>query len=116
MPAVKGCSHEQNALLHVLGQAADACLLVQSLAVVDDGDMATQRPQVPRGIMVQILRLQNGPFPAVILTTIWGIDGSPSAPVALRWQSQDQGCKLILEGSCVQQGSFVQHGRVRASG
>lgn len=66
MPAKRWCSHEQNTLLHVLGQAADTGLLVQGLAVVDDGDVAAQRPQVPRSIMVQILHLQKGPFSAAV--------------------------------------------------
>ena len=53
--ALPKSSHEQDALLHCLGKAADARLLIQGLAVVDDGDVAAERSQIPRGVMMQIL-------------------------------------------------------------
>ena len=53
--ALPGASHEEDALLHCLGEAADARLPVQRLAVVDDGDVAAHRPQIPRGVVMQIL-------------------------------------------------------------
>lgn len=41
--------------MHVLGQAKHFGLPVQLLAIIDDIYVAAQRPQIPCGIMVQIL-------------------------------------------------------------
>jgi hypothetical protein len=47
--------HEEDTLLHVLRKATDARLSVQRLAVVNDVDVASQRSQVPCGVMMQVL-------------------------------------------------------------
>ena len=52
----RGGAHEQDAFPHVLGQAGHARRPVQRLAILDDGDLAAQRAQVPRGVVVQVLR------------------------------------------------------------
>ena len=47
-------SHKENPFLHVFGQASCSGLLVKSLAVVDDVEVAVQPTQVTLSIMVQV--------------------------------------------------------------